>query len=37
VRLPKIQEKYSPENVLKILNNIDEEDEEGFERAIDQM
>jgi hypothetical protein len=35
VRLPKIQEKYSPEKVWEILKDIDDEDE--LERAIDQM
>jgi len=35
VRLPKIQRKYNPENLIAILKDIQENDEETFDIALE--
>ena len=37
VRLPKIKEKYSPENIAELLRQVDDEDEEGFDRVLESL
>jgi hypothetical protein len=37
VRLPKIKEKYSPENIAVLLQSVEEDDEEGFEGVLEEM
>jgi len=35
VRLPKIQDKYHPDNLKELLVNVSDDDEDGFNTAID--
>jgi len=35
VRLPKIQDKYHPDNLKELLGNVSDDDEAGFDKAID--
>jgi Leucine-rich repeat (LRR) protein len=37
VRLPKIEKKYSPENIAELLKDVDDNDQEGFERALESL
>jgi hypothetical protein len=37
VRLPKVEKTYSPKNIAALLQSVEEDDSEGFDRVLEEM